>query len=116
MNNKILSNTDFILKYNKFEENKIKDINLLDQRRVIFISLIGLYTTWKNCPSIILYSAIFLLPLNQKWIYNPTKYKKDIQNSFFGQYTPFYQGKYIPNYVYYIYCIQFIISRRIIST
>jgi len=38
-------------------------------RRVVFVSLMGLHQSWRDCPSMILYSSIFLLPLKREWIY-----------------------------------------------
>eukprot|EP01084_Bolivina_argentea_P225288 380746_1 len=58
-NNKYNQNDDFIIKYNKtnlINNNKI-NIKSLDQRRVIFVSLIGLHHSWRECPSFVLYSA-----------------------------------------------------------
>jgi len=49
--------------------------NQIDLRkRVIFVSLMGLYQSWKNVPSTILYSSIFLLPLKKQWVYSSEKY------------------------------------------
>lgn len=52
----------------------------LDARRVVFVSLIGLYQSWKDCPSVVLYSAVFILPLHRQWIYNPRKYEEELQS------------------------------------
>eukprot|EP00485_Elphidium_margaritaceum_P005925 CAMPEP_0202695810 /NCGR_PEP_ID=MMETSP1385-20130828/9293_1 /ASSEMBLY_ACC=CAM_ASM_000861 /TAXON_ID=933848 /ORGANISM="Elphidium margaritaceum" /LENGTH=325 /DNA_ID=CAMNT_0049351887 /DNA_START=185 /DNA_END=1162 /DNA_ORIENTATION=+ len=49
-----------------------------DQRRLVFVSLIGLYTSWKKCPASVLSDAIFVLPLKRRWIYQPKKYKHQI--------------------------------------
>eukprot|EP00484_Ammonia_sp_Unknown_P028377 CAMPEP_0197030028 /NCGR_PEP_ID=MMETSP1384-20130603/9343_1 /TAXON_ID=29189 /ORGANISM="Ammonia sp." /LENGTH=458 /DNA_ID=CAMNT_0042459303 /DNA_START=115 /DNA_END=1491 /DNA_ORIENTATION=+ len=43
-------------------------------KRVVFVSLMGLYQSWRQCPSMILYSAVFLLPLKREWIYTAQKY------------------------------------------
>eukprot|EP01084_Bolivina_argentea_P183271 316278_1 len=82
---------DFIIKYNKLNErnNNTIDIKSLDQRRVIFVSLIGLFSSWRECPSFVLYSAIFLVPLKHKWIYNPVKYVHEIQSNFISQFKSF---------------------------
>lgn len=44
------------------------------RKRVIFVSLMGLYQSWKTVPSTILFSSIFLLPLKKEWIYSSEKY------------------------------------------
>eukprot|EP01084_Bolivina_argentea_P241586 405523_1 len=49
--------------------NSLQPYNIRLQKRVIFVSLMGLYQSWKSCPSTILYSSIFLLPLQKQWIY-----------------------------------------------
>eukprot|EP01084_Bolivina_argentea_P013759 25796_1 len=73
----------FIINLNR--KQKLQNINnnhlISDQRRVVFISLIGLYYTWQITPTPILYSSIFLLALKKKWIYNPIKYEKEIQQT-----------------------------------
>eukprot|EP01084_Bolivina_argentea_P006941 13109_1 len=38
--------------------------------RVVFISLIGLYESWRDCPMDILNRSIFILPLKKEWIWN----------------------------------------------
>ena len=53
-----------------------------DQRRIVFVSLIGAYQTWQQCSSETLYSSIFLLPLKRKWIYDPFKYRNEIESHF----------------------------------
>eukprot|EP01083_Nonionella_stella_P233157 821819_1 len=91
-NNTFDQNTDdFIIEYNKtnaMNNNKI-DIKSLDQRRVVFISLIGLYQSWRECPSFVLYSAILLLPLKKEWLYNPVKYINEIKSNFISQCNSF---------------------------
>eukprot|EP01084_Bolivina_argentea_P238171 400142_1 len=72
---------DFILKYNAFNNNIIDNASLVDQRRVIFVSFVGLFNTWRNCPSVVLYSSIFLVPLKEEWIYEPQKYATQIKLS-----------------------------------
>eukprot|EP01083_Nonionella_stella_P265804 899938_1 len=77
-------NDDFIIEYahNSQSEDHPFDINSLDKRRFVFVSLMGLYLTWKQCPTPILYSSIFILPLQREWIYNPLRYKSDIELHF----------------------------------
>eukprot|EP01083_Nonionella_stella_P129206 391927_1 len=73
----------FIMDFHKKQTlNGISEENNLlinDQGRVVFISLIGLYQTWTKCPSAVLFSSIFMLPLKKKWIYSATKYKNEIE-------------------------------------
>eukprot|EP01084_Bolivina_argentea_P222905 377253_1 len=74
-------NDEFIIKYNQNNKsNELTDITSFDPRRKVFISLLGLYRTWRNCPSNILYSSIFILPLKSKWIYSPLKYIDEIRS------------------------------------
>ena len=88
--NNNVENEKFIINFHKeqikngIDNNDQNNTIKTDQRRTVFISLIGLYQTWKQCPSSILYSSIFILPLKSKWIYNPTKYENEIsQNNMF---------------------------------
>jgi len=53
-----------------------------DERRIVFVSLIGAYQTWQQCSPNTLYSSIFLLPLKKKWIYDPTKHTLEIETHF----------------------------------
>eukprot|EP01083_Nonionella_stella_P165932 553379_1 len=65
---------------NKRNELSMRGIESLDLRRVVFVSLLGLYQTWRNCPSFLLYTAIFILPLKRKWIYKPSKYIDEMKS------------------------------------
>eukprot|EP01083_Nonionella_stella_P021951 60725_1 len=56
-----------------------------DQRRLVFISCLGLYKTWSQCPAAMLYSAIFVLPLKRRWIYEPKRYQDELANSIVGE-------------------------------
>eukprot|EP01084_Bolivina_argentea_P176410 305290_1 len=74
-------NDDFIINHSKKNRaNDLTDIKTFDERRKVFISLLGLYQSWQNCPSNVLYSAIFILPLKSRWIHSPTKYITELQN------------------------------------
>lgn len=44
------------------------DIDSLDPRRVVFVSLFGLYRTWQDVPTYILYSCLIILPLHRDWL------------------------------------------------
>eukprot|EP01084_Bolivina_argentea_P135283 238418_1 len=71
------SSEEFIVKLHREQiKNGIlnepqNQIAMFDKRRVVFVSLIGLFQTWKNCPSNILFSSIIMLPIKKKWIYHP---------------------------------------------
>eukprot|EP01084_Bolivina_argentea_P126910 224573_1 len=80
----LIRNDDFIINYSRNcqQVHQHLDINSIDQKRIVFISLIGLAKTWKQCPPIKLFDAIFILPLKQSWLYYPSKYIKEIQSSF----------------------------------
>eukprot|EP01083_Nonionella_stella_P213399 769747_1 len=81
-NNSKSNPEEFILKYNKSNENKLTDALLLDNRRVVFVSLIGLYNTWNKCPPVLLHSALCVLPLKRNWIYQPSKYMNEMQTKY----------------------------------
>ena len=50
------------------QSNPQIDINSLDPRRVVFVSLFGLYRTWQDVPTYILYSCLIILPLKRSWL------------------------------------------------
>eukprot|EP00485_Elphidium_margaritaceum_P019185 CAMPEP_0202731142 /NCGR_PEP_ID=MMETSP1385-20130828/186996_1 /ASSEMBLY_ACC=CAM_ASM_000861 /TAXON_ID=933848 /ORGANISM="Elphidium margaritaceum" /LENGTH=281 /DNA_ID=CAMNT_0049397425 /DNA_START=34 /DNA_END=879 /DNA_ORIENTATION=+ len=55
------------------------DVNiLLEERRLVFVSVIGLYNSWKQCATHLLFPAIVLLPMKRCWIYKPKKYTEEI--------------------------------------
>ena len=70
------------------------NIDSLDKRRFVFISLIGLYQTYKTIPSFILYSSLFILPLKRDWIYKPQLYRAEIEASFLSKLSLFNRGTY----------------------
>eukprot|EP01084_Bolivina_argentea_P283798 486154_1 len=74
-------NDSFILQYNRSNQNIITDIDTFDQRRLLFVSLFGLFRNWKKYPSIQLYSAIIMAPLKEKWIYNLSKYANEMEQT-----------------------------------
>eukprot|EP01083_Nonionella_stella_P312180 1115727_1 len=63
-------NDAFIIKFNR--NNTINDA--LCQKRVIFISFIGLCQSYRKCPPHILYSSLLIMPLKKEWIHHPSKY------------------------------------------
>eukprot|EP01083_Nonionella_stella_P198748 729461_1 len=81
---------DFIIQHKHLENNsKTTDLNSFDQRRTVFVSLTGLFQTYKNCPCYILYTALLVLPLKRQWIYYPSKYIDEIQSHFICQISAF---------------------------
>eukprot|EP00485_Elphidium_margaritaceum_P003220 CAMPEP_0202689994 /NCGR_PEP_ID=MMETSP1385-20130828/5144_1 /ASSEMBLY_ACC=CAM_ASM_000861 /TAXON_ID=933848 /ORGANISM="Elphidium margaritaceum" /LENGTH=253 /DNA_ID=CAMNT_0049345215 /DNA_START=60 /DNA_END=821 /DNA_ORIENTATION=- len=48
-------------------------VDVLDERRVVFVSLIGLHKTWKQTPLYILYSCLIFLPMSRQWLYSKRK-------------------------------------------
>ena len=89
---KTKSSENFILEHNKLNNNTINDLSLYDEKRLVFVSLIGLFQTWNKCPSFLLYSALFILPLKKQWIYNPNKHRDEIMSHFVGEYISFIEG------------------------
>eukprot|EP01084_Bolivina_argentea_P315269 546157_1 len=69
---------DFIIRYHHNNKHNDEDV-IAEERRIVFVSLTGLYDTWDQCPSSILYFALFILPLKRKWIYHPFKYRAEIE-------------------------------------
>ncbi len=55
---------DFIVKHSKSKINPLIDIQSLDIRRKVFISLIGLYRSWQNVPSF--FCELLCLALKKK--------------------------------------------------
>eukprot|EP01083_Nonionella_stella_P037001 100910_1 len=47
-----------------------QDICLFDDRRLVFVSLVGLFQTYQNCPPHMLHSALFVLPIKRDWLYH----------------------------------------------
>eukprot|EP01083_Nonionella_stella_P153882 494986_1 len=70
--------SDFIIKFNK--TNSIDNHLALCCKRVIFISLTGLYHTYMKCPSHVLYSALLILPLKKQWVYSPSNHMNELQS------------------------------------
>eukprot|EP01084_Bolivina_argentea_P104151 186521_1 len=92
------TNDTFIMKYIKNNKQRltINDSNYLlsiDNRRYVFVSLMGLFNTWKDCPSHVLYSSIFILPLKRKWLYNLLESRNElIGHAFISQHYLFQQN------------------------
>eukprot|EP01084_Bolivina_argentea_P124061 219848_1 len=83
---------DFISKYNHVNQQILTHTSLynnIDERRLVFISLNGLYQSWRICPSILMCSAILILPLKQKWIYHPSKHQHELTQHFVSRLTLF---------------------------
>eukprot|EP00484_Ammonia_sp_Unknown_P009804 CAMPEP_0197055130 /NCGR_PEP_ID=MMETSP1384-20130603/57808_1 /TAXON_ID=29189 /ORGANISM="Ammonia sp." /LENGTH=242 /DNA_ID=CAMNT_0042488591 /DNA_START=51 /DNA_END=776 /DNA_ORIENTATION=- len=87
--------SQFVIRLNKeqIENGIISEFESVfsDERRLVFISLIGLYQTYRQCPMVYLYPCICMLPIRRPWIYNPLKYKSEIHRSIIGQ-TSIFQG------------------------
>eukprot|EP01083_Nonionella_stella_P148420 469739_1 len=83
------TNTDetFIIEFNKNKNNCNSAADAyhvaLCSKRVVFVSLIGLFQTYNTCPSHVLYSSLLLLPLRKKWVYSsdwPRKYISELKS------------------------------------
>eukprot|EP01084_Bolivina_argentea_P249991 418672_1 len=85
----------FVIELNHYQQehgiiNNISQQKIIsDQRRVVFVSALGLYQTYLFCPAPILYSAIFILPIKKKWIYCPEQCKNEINKSIIKTHTIF---------------------------
>ena len=66
-------NEEFIIKYNESFKNEWDHLNDDNSKRLVFVSLNGLYHSYYKCPPHLLYSSIFILPLKREWIWNQNK-------------------------------------------
>ena len=64
-----------------FQPKSQSDIDSLDPRRVVFVSLVGFYRTWQHVPTYILYSCLIILPLKRSWL-NPSDGADEPQSQF----------------------------------
>eukprot|EP01083_Nonionella_stella_P191791 709607_1 len=84
------NNNNFIISYT--QNNHINDTTIdyksLDQRRLVFVSLLGLYQSWKRVPTVLLYSSIFMLPLKKKWILQYSKNKNELETKLINLVLP----------------------------
>eukprot|EP01083_Nonionella_stella_P153074 491319_1 len=76
-------NDNFIENY--LNHDPVQTIESLDVKRLVFVNLRGLYESWRRVPSSLLYISIFILPLKQKWLYQPTKLAHELQQVFPAQ-------------------------------
>ena len=78
----------FFVDYNRVYNISHKlNTSTFSNKRAVFISINGLYQTWRNCPPISLYNAIFILPLKSEWIKSPNKYNHEYSNLLKGTLT-----------------------------
>ena len=63
-----------------------------NNKRVVFVSLIGTYQTWENVPPHVLYPALIILPLKRKWLNHPDQYCDELKSHFAGEITIFQSG------------------------
>eukprot|EP01083_Nonionella_stella_P038855 105647_1 len=79
LRNSTKNNDTFIIEFNK--KNLMTDPSdvPLCSKRLIFISLVGLFQTYKKCPPHMLHSSILVMPLKRKWIYS-SKYEEQMQS------------------------------------
>eukprot|EP01084_Bolivina_argentea_P171852 297720_1 len=86
---------DFIISHHRLMQSKVSNGNMktdaLDQRRTVFVSLIGLYQTFSDCPSHILYSALLIIPLKREWIVHPSQHVDALSSHFVSQFCSYHQ-------------------------
>ena len=78
------ADNDFIMKlchHKNTKDNSEYTITSSDVRRLVFISIIGCFKTWKNCPGHSLYSAILILPIKREWINNSMEHQQELISS-----------------------------------
>ena len=78
-------NDRFIMNFQReYIQNNYHNIYLpkqqTDNRRICFVSILGIFKTWKKCPPHVLYSAILIVPLKKSWIEHPTKYENELES------------------------------------
>eukprot|EP01084_Bolivina_argentea_P272572 464127_1 len=64
----------FIIEFSKNHNVNAQSPQAMCHKRVIFISLIGLYLSYQQCEPHVLYSALLILPLKKEWIHSPSQY------------------------------------------
>mmetsp|Transcript_25325 Transcript_25325/g.40261 ORF Transcript_25325/g.40261 Transcript_25325/m.40261 type:complete len:290 (-) Transcript_25325:14-883(-) len=47
------------------------DIEWLHERRVVFVSVMGLFRSWRATPTYILHSCLVFMPFDREWLQNP---------------------------------------------
>ena len=75
----------FFIEYHQQSQSRFNNLENVDlKKRVIFISLMGLYHSWRDCPSTVLLSSIFILPLRKQSIYQTNKKinNNDVEDEF----------------------------------
>ena len=81
--NKSRSVDKFIINFHKtYGGNVLDETALNDKRRIVFVSLIGLFKRIKMSITYIVY--IFIGITIEKWIYNPNRYQRELQQQFNG--------------------------------
>lgn len=65
--------------------NNDVDSLLSDQRRLVFVSLLGLFQTYRKCPMPLLHSSLFILPLEQQWVEHPAKHWQELDQKLAGK-------------------------------
>mmetsp|Transcript_47799 Transcript_47799/g.76610 ORF Transcript_47799/g.76610 Transcript_47799/m.76610 type:complete len:258 (+) Transcript_47799:85-858(+) len=62
------------------------ELILADPRRLVFVSLSGLFRSYKQTPMILLYPAIFVLPIKRAWL--DGKVRDEFTDTFIGLQDP----------------------------
>eukprot|EP00485_Elphidium_margaritaceum_P013081 CAMPEP_0202708464 /NCGR_PEP_ID=MMETSP1385-20130828/20666_1 /ASSEMBLY_ACC=CAM_ASM_000861 /TAXON_ID=933848 /ORGANISM="Elphidium margaritaceum" /LENGTH=585 /DNA_ID=CAMNT_0049367439 /DNA_START=121 /DNA_END=1878 /DNA_ORIENTATION=+ len=73
----------FIAFHQKHHKQHTTDPSVYDtaiQHRVVFVSVIGLYASFRRIPTHILFSAIFIVKIKREWLYHPTLHANDPNN------------------------------------
>ena len=58
------------------------DDDRMDFRRLVFVSLNGLFNTWRSVPFHKLWTALILVPFKREWIYHPSQHKDKLKTSY----------------------------------
>merc|ERR1719471_7436 len=74
---------EFIIKHYQQQKEKNKncsvDIEELSKGRTVYIGTNAIFKCWQEISSAKLYTSLLLLPMKKQWIYQPNKYKKELE-------------------------------------
>eukprot|EP01083_Nonionella_stella_P052076 138318_1 len=76
-------------KLHKYFAATLSNQSVDDHRRIVFVSLIGLYLSWRDVPFKVMNNALIVTPFCRKWIYHPCVYRKQLRSCFVSQFTFF---------------------------
>eukprot|EP01084_Bolivina_argentea_P042107 77688_1 len=73
--------------------------SIRDQRRIVFVDLIGFYKSWENVPFVLLHTALCVLPLKRQWIMEPHKHIQQLRLAFVSKVAPFSDSSAVSRFI-----------------